>query len=217
MMAISEERPDQDRAITVKTVALSTLLGMIVLLSMGVVAGAGFALLDGSSKQGRAILIIAVGLAAGLAALVGLMRLKPWAGSGEPMSPKTRKANKMLALAALLGGLFGAALSISTVSMDNPWALFSNSPMSPWIVIPAIAVWLSIVPAISWQWHRSIDEHEAEAYKFGGVASLYLYAFLTPAWWLAWRAGLVPAPETMVIYLLVISVFGIGWFWRRSR
>ena len=216
MMAMSEDRRE-DRAVSVKTVALSVLLGLVVLFSLGAIAGAAAAWIESPANWGEATLAIAGALAVGAFATLGLLRLKPWAGSGEPVSPKTRKANNLLLLSAVIGAVLGAALSIGTISLDEPFALFSNSPMSPAVVIAALAVWLLIVPVISWQWHRSIDEHEAEAYKFGGIAALYLYVFLVPAWWFAWRGGFVPAPDTMVIYLLVIGVFTVGWFWRRSR
>lgn len=216
MMAMSENG-HEGRATSVKTIALAALLGLVVLLSLGAITGAGFAMLDGDGNATEATIIIAVAVIAALAAIWGLLRLKPWAGTGEPMSPKTRKANNLLLLSAALGGVLGAALSISTINMDDPFALFSNSPMSRAVVIPALAVWLLLVPLISWQWHRNVDEHEAEAYKFGGLAGLYLYGFLAPAWWLAARGGLAPAPDTMVIYLIVIAVWCVGWFWRRYR
>ncbi|HYD24278.1 MAG TPA: hypothetical protein VEB68_05745 [Croceibacterium sp.] len=219
MMAMSEDRRGEDRPAGVKKVALAVLFGMILLFAIGAVIGAGVAVLEPGSDTDVPVvaLLVAVAIAAALLSLWGLMKLKPWAGPEEPMSPNTRKANNLLMLAGVLGAVLGAVLSLGAVSLDDPFALFSNGPMPPAVVIPAIAVWLLIVPVISWHWHRSIDEHEVEAYKFGGIAALYLYAFVTPAWWLAWRAGLVPAPETMVIYLAVIGLFGAGWFWRRSR
>ena len=217
MMATNKDRHDTDRAVTLKTVALSALMVLILLLAMGIVAGASFALLDGSSKGPAAIIFIVVGLAAAAVALWGLNRLRPWVGSGEPISPKTRKANKLLLFSGLLGGLIGAALSISTVGMDDPFLLFSTAPLPTAAVVPALAVWLLVVPLISWQWHRNVDEHEAQSYQLGGLAALYLYAFLAPAWWFAWRGGLVAEPDTMVIYLIVLVVWCVGWFWRRYR
>lgn len=214
MMAMSEDRAGEN-AVRVRMVLLSALLGLVLLVSIGAIAGAGFAVLDGSDKPAVAAILGAVALAAGLISLWGLLRLKPWAGSGEPVSPGTRKANNLLLLSGALGGVLGAVLSISVISSDDPFALFSNGPMSRGVVIPALAVWLLIVPAISVQWHRSVDEHEAQSYQFGGLAALYLYAFLAPAWWLAARGGLVPAPDTMAIYLAVMMVWCIGWFWRR--
>jgi hypothetical protein len=217
MMAMSEDRPEQDRGVSMKNIALSALLTLLLLLSIGGVAGAIAGLIESPENWGEATLAMAGAALVGAAAALGLRRLKPWAGSGEPISPKTRKAHNLMLLSGALGALIGAALAISTISLDQPWALFSNSPMAPAVVIPVIAVWLLLVPLVSWQWHRSVDEHEAEAYKFGGLAGLYLYAFLAPAWWLAWRGGLVPEPDTMLLYLLVLLVWSVGWFWRRYR
>ena len=220
MMAMSEERPDEVRAAGVKTVVLSIVLGLVMLLALGILIGAGYALATGEVDPGEMPITIGLGIVGGLAllvAVVGLVRLKPWAGSGEPMSAKTRKANNLLLLSGALGGVIGAALSIATISMDDPFTLFSTAPLPPAVIIPALVVWLLIVPAISWQWHRSIDEHETQSYHFGGIVALYLYAFLAPAWWFAWRGGLVPAPDTMVVYLIVMSIWGLGWFWRRYR
>ena len=216
MMAMSEERPE-DRAVTFKTVALSALLGLLVLLALGAIGGVAAAMLGGEANRSEAAIILAVALLIGGAAVWGLVRLKPWAGSGEPVSPATRKANNLLLLSGLIGGVLGAVLSLSMLSMDDPLALVSNSPMPRAVVIPSIAVWLLIVPLISWQWHLSVDEHEEQSYQFGGLAALYLYAFVAPAWWLAARGGLVPAPDAMVIFLGVMLVWGVGWFWRRYR
>ena len=216
MMAMSEDRPE-DRAVSVKTVALSALLGLVVLFCIGGIAGAAAAWIESPENWGEATLAIAGSVLVGAAAALGLLRLKPWAGYGEPISPKTRKSRNMLMLSVVLGAILGAALSLSTIRMDDPWAMFSNSPLPQAVVIPALVVLLLIVPVISWQWHRSVDEHEAESYKFGGLAALYLYAYLAPAWWFAARGGLLPAPDVMVIYLIVVFVWLAGWFWRRYR
>ena len=216
MMVKSDERRE-DRAVSVKTVALSALLGVVLLASIGAVAGAVAGWSESPSNWGEAMLAIAGAVTVGAFATVGLLRLKPWSGTGEPVAPRTRKANNLLLLSGALGGLLGAALSISAISSGGPSGLFSNSPMAPAVVIPAIAIWLLIVPLISWQWHRNVDEHELDSYQFGGLAALYLYTFLAPAWWFAWRGGLVPAPDTMVSYLIVMGVWGVGWFWRRYR
>ncbi len=220
MMAMSEDR-DEDRPMTARDAALTALAGVLALLAFaGAAGGAAGLLLDETGWGPRnwiAVILIAVLLMIGGAALWGLKLLKPWARLDEPISPKTRKARNLLLASGALGGLIGGVLAISVLNMEDPFALFSNGPMSPAVVVPVLAVWLLVVPAISVQWHRSVDEHEAEAYNFGGLAGLYLYAFLAPAWWLAARGGLVPAPDTMAIYLIVMGVWCIGWFWRRYR
>jgi hypothetical protein len=215
MMAMSEEQHEGRGSL--KNVALSALLVLLLLLAGPVTGILAWAIISGQASSVEAMLFLASALLVGVASVWGLVRLKVFSSSKDPVSPKTRKANNLLMLSGLLGGVMGAAMALSMISADEPLALFSNSPMPPAVVIPALAVWLLIVPVISWQWHRNIDEHETEAYKSGGIAAIYLYLFLTPAWWFAWRGGLVPAPATMVIYMLVIGVFTIGWFWRRYR
>src|SRR5688500_9781454 len=168
MMSMSEDRQDADRKITVKTVALSAVLGLVVLFSFGAVVGATTAWVESPENWGEAVLAIAGAVAVGGFATLGLLMLKPRAGRGEPISPKIRKANKLLLLSGVLGGVIGAALALSSISAGDPWAMFSNSPLPASVVFPALAVLLLIVPVISWQWHRSVDEHEAESYKFGG-------------------------------------------------
>jgi hypothetical protein len=201
----------------VKTLVLAAILLFVAVVAAGVIAGAGFAMLEsGAISPGGAAALGGAAIIA-LAALWGLIRLKPWAGTGEPVSPGTRKANNLVLASAALGGVLGAAMSIGTIGSDEPFALLSNSPMPPAVVIPAIAVWLLVVPLISWRWHLTVDEHELRSYQFGGLAALYLYAFVAPAWWLAWRGGLAPEPAGVAIYLAVMAVWGIGWFWRRYR
>ena len=50
---------------------------------------------------------------------------------------------------------------------------------------------------------------------FGALLGLYCYAILVPAWWLGWRAGLLPEPQHMLIYLAVLTIWSAGWLWRR--
>lgn len=219
MMAMSDNRPlgGADETPRFRKILLSVLMVTIILFSAGAVAGATIAMLDGSAEGAKAPIMVLVALMALAAAGYGLVRLKPWAGSGEPMSPKTRKANNLLMLSGAIGAVIGGALAISTIRMEEPFGLFSNGALSAAVVIPILIVWLVLVPLISWQWHRNVDEHEANAYQFGALYAIYLYAFLAPAWWLAWRGGLVPEPDTMVVYLIVLTVWSLGWFWRRYR
>jgi hypothetical protein len=217
MMVTSNEQPEEDRARSPWNIALALLLGLLVIFAAGVVVGAGVALSKNPSGGTSAVLTMAAAATIALGALYALLRLKPWPRSDEPVSPKTRTANNLVIASGAMGGVIGLVLALSTIDMDDPFALFSNAPLSVAVVAPILAVWLLVVPVISVKWHRNVDEHEAESYKFGGLAALYLYAYLAPAWWLAARAGLAPAADSMVIYLVVIHVWLVGWFWRRYR
>jgi hypothetical protein len=195
---------------------LAVLLGFAALLFFAVVLGAAVALFTGAQKQGLAIALALAGLLAGAAATWGVVRLKPWAGD-EVVSPRIRKAKNLIWASAAIGAVIGVALSLATMNSSGPLTALSNEPLPAAVVIPILALWLLVVPAISWQWHRSVDEHELDAYRFGAVAGLYLYAFLAPAWWMAWRGDLMPEPDSMAIYVIVVIVWAAGWFWRRSR
>lgn len=212
MMVMSETR-----GVRPLSVVLSIALGIVMVFSIGAMSGAGIAILDGTGKTGKSALVLIGALLLAVGSLWGLIRLKPWGDLKAPVSPRVRKANNLLLLSGGLGGLLGAALALGTLKLDSPFALFTNTPIPAVVVIPVLLIWLVLVPLVSWQWHRYVDEHEAEAYQFAGLAGLYLYAFLAPAWWLAWRGGLVPAPDTMAIYASVMIVWGVVWFWRRHR
>jgi len=40
---------------------------------------------------------------------------------------------------------------------------------------------------------------------------------VTPAWWVAARAGLAPQPDAMILWMAAIMVSTIGWSWQRHR
>ena len=80
----------------------------------------------------------------------------------------------------------------------------------------AIATWL-LSWAIGWWWYFSADEHEQRASDVGLLVAGGLFATVTPAWWVAARAGLTPQPDAMILLGAVNLVWAIGWFWRRNR
>ena len=103
-----------------------------------------------------------------------------------------------------------------TASRENRYEFFSNSPIDPGIALFAIASWL-LALAISWWWYYSADEHERKSYDFGSLFGHGLFITVTPAWWVAARAGLLPQPDAMVLWGVMMTVITIGWFWHRYR
>ena len=114
-------------------------------------------------------------------------------------------------------GLKGkVALVFGAFSRGNPLGIYSNSAISPGIAIIAIASWL-LSMAIAWWWYSSADEHERKAYDFGSLFGHGLFITVTPAWWVAARAGLLPQPDAMVLWCVTMVVITIGWLWHRYR
>jgi hypothetical protein len=216
-MMVMNERADEGRTGRAKAIVLSLALGIVVLFAAGMIAGVATAILDDGEVNWRSsAIVVGLALLGGGGAVWGIGRLKPWAGPREQVAPRIRKANTLLLLAGGLGGAIGGVLALSTVSADDPLAMFSNAPLPPAVALAALAAWL-VAMLLSLQWHRTVDEHEAETYEFGGLVALYLYTMLAPAWWLGWRGGLLPAPDAMAIFGIVMAAWGVAWFWRRSR
>lgn len=218
MMAMNDVR-DEDRPVGLKTKALGFLLGLVMLFGFSAAAGvAGAVLFDPTIAhpvKWQTWAFLALFLLVGVAGLRGLLRLKPWA-QDEPISPATRRTNGLFALSGLVAVPGVLALAIATISPDDPFRLFSNSPVSPWIALAAIASWL-LSMAVGWWWYFSADEHEREAYDIGSVVAAGFFSVVTPVWWVAARAGLAPPPDAMILWLVTMVILSIGWIWRRSR
>ena len=131
-------------------------------------------------------------------------------------SPRVTRSRKLLTLSGLIGGVVGILLVLGSLATGaEPPSMLSNHPIEGWIAIAIIAVWLVVVPPLTWQWHRSIDEHEASAYRDGTLAGMYAYCAIAPTWWLGWRGGFLPEPQEMITFLAVIFVWGVVWVVRR--
>lgn len=193
---------------------LALVLGAI--FAAGVALGvAVVAVTDGPT--GPMLATIAVTLAACGVCLWGLFRLKPWPAGDEPVAPSQRRARTMLVLSGILGGFLGIILSLGMFGDEGIDVAFSNAPLAPAAAAVILAGWLLLVPALSWIWWRNIDEHEAQAYTYGAVVALHLYYFVTPAWWIGWRGGILPEPQHMLVFLLASIAWLGGWAWRRYR
>ncbi|MEL6878764.1 MAG: hypothetical protein AAGL68_11810 [Pseudomonadota bacterium] len=133
--------------------------------------------------------------------------------SSETIAPSTRKSRNLLLIALAIGGALGLFLGLSDGAGND--ILFSNAPISQTVALISIAVWLIIVPAISWLWWKSVDEHEANAYREGAMISAHLYLFIVPAWWFAARAGWLQAQDPMIVFMIVCGVWILVWAYRK--
>lgn len=213
MMAKAENDIDDDiggkgEAVRFAKIALAA-TGLLFFL--GLAAGLAGAMIQTLEVKPAVAAIAAV--SAALAALCGwqLYRLEPFSAGEGPISPKVLRARRAIGMSVIVGVVLGLIMSIPTFTGDDPLGAFSNTPVPPWIAAAAIAVWLLVVPLLSLRWWRSIDEHEASAYRSGAVAGFYFYIFATPSWWMAWRGGFLPEPMPMLIFIVAMIIWGIGW------
>ena len=195
-------------------IALLAGAGIALLFGAGVLAGVTMAFVDDVVKSpGKAIAIAALGLVLVVGSLFVLRGVVPHMLGGG-VSPRTKRARTMVYLSAAIGGVIGAVLQLGALRGGDPAAAVTG-PIPPLVAAFVIAVWLIAVPLISLRWWRNVDEHEALAYKDGALAGVYAYSAIAPTWWIGWRGGFFPEPQEIVIYLAVVTVWGLVWMMRR--
>lgn len=197
------------------------LCGLGVVMMAGMVTGfLSEALKDESGLTMRDYAILLAMIAVAVALLAATWRLgRTLFGKDAAMPRRERASRNILIGCGVLGGLIGLGLAASSgIGADgDTLSLMSEAPIPPVIAILLAAVILLILPAISFYWHRVIDEHESAAYRDGAIAGAYLFMTLAPAWWFLWRGGLVPEPNGVLIYFAFNFVFLAMWFWKKYR
>jgi hypothetical protein len=165
----------------------------------------------------QTVCVFASNLLIVVGAIWSLWWLKLWKevkGSGELLSPSTRKAKNLLGLSGIVCGAGALALFFGAFSKDYPSAFFSNSPVPLRIGIFVIASWLLGQAINKWWWYFSADEHQRKADDVCNLVSWALFFTVTPAWWVAARAGLLPQPNAMLLWVAAVGAGAIGYFWR---
>jgi len=207
-----------------KAVLLSVLLATVAFSGFSVAATVVKVLIATKTLAApwhwRTIVVFTSNLLIGAGGIAGLVWLQPWkgwndmTGSGEPVSRATRRANNLYGVKELLTLLAVLALCLGAFSKDHPFAAFSNSPVPLWVPLAAIPSWLLARALREW-WRARADEHERRSSDFGRNAAAGVFLAVTPAWWVAARAGLAPQPDAMVLWILAMVVSSIGLAWRR--
>lgn len=195
-------------------ILIAALAGFGLLFAAGVATG----VVAGTLERGAIKPIAAVFLAGAIAliAVSGIALRRALPAIYQEASPRVRKSRRLITLSAVIGAALGILLTLGSLvgGTERP-EMFSNAPIAPWIALSMLAVWLLAVPPLTWQWHRSIDEHEASAYRDGTLTGMYAYCAIAPTWWLGWRGGFLPEPQEMITFLVVILVWGLVWLVRR--
>ncbi len=188
---------------------------IVAMAALGAVTGIVVAGLE-DGFESATFALLAGALLVGGVALFATYRLHRAARQEDP-SERSRKVNRIMLWSCALGAGLGLLLAAGTFGSEQPFAAFSNEPLPGWVAALVIAIWLVAVPAFTWWWMRTVDEHELRAYNLGGLTGLHLYFFTTPAWWLGWRGGFLPEPDHMLTFCAVTLVWCAGWLWCRFR
>ena len=193
-------------------------IGLLVSSAAGGAIGGAVAASERGWTGPRVAVVVAFALVAIAAAawIVRLLRRRPDTG---PEARNVGTARRMMVLSGAIGGVLGMLMAVAGLSGANRptgFEAFSNAPLPPLLAAAIIAVLALVIP-ISVTWHRSIDEHEAAAYRFGALLGINVYFFLSTVWWIAARGGFVPAPDGVAVFFVTIGAWGLGWAWARFR
>ena len=195
----------------VRIVALSLALFFLTTLALGFVIAVLHRGEELTTTRGIAFAIVAV-------ALLGcgwlLVRQIRTLRADDPLTPQERLNRNILIFAGVLGGVLSVVMSLV---VEGGSGAISNEPLPPAAAIFLILVVGVVVPAMSLDWHRIIDEQEADATKTGALFGVYTYGIGAPVWWLAWRGGFVPPPDGFIIYFATLGVMAAVWLWKKYR
>lgn len=133
----------------------------------------------------------------------------------DPLRRQERVNRNLLIMAGMLGAVLAVTMILAGGSPGD--GALSNEPLPPVAAILLILVLGVLVPALSFYWHRIIDEQEADASKTGALFAFNAYAIGAPVWWLAWRGGFVPPPDGFIIYFATTAVMTLVWLWKKYR
>lgn len=189
---------------------------LLLVYLLGMMTGATVAIIEKGSLSQKAALIVFGALAGSLFCGWWLWKLKIFSKSTEPISPRTKKARRFLWVSVIFGMAIGLVLSLSALSVGSPADMFSNAPLPTTPALLIAIAYAAFLPIAGWLHLRSVDEHDARANYEGSLAGMYAYSTITPAWWLLARGGLVPPVDAMVVFLIVMVVWGIVWTIRRG-
>ena len=189
--------------------------GTLSVFLIGGAAGALAAMTEDGRIDAKGIAVVAAFALAGIAAAVWFARLLRRASAAAPETPRATRARRMLVIAGAIGVVLGLLFAMG--GMGEPGFAVSEAPIPPIIALATLAIIGIAVPAVTFAWHRSVDEHEEQVYRFSALIAIYTYSWISPMWWIAARGGFVPTPDATVIFGIVMAVWGLAWAWGKYR
>lgn len=171
---------------------------------------------DAAAERGDAVLAPWIGPV--VAVLIGGLALAYYvcrhADAFRSWSPRKRLYWISLILSGALG--FVAAMVMQAGS-DGTDGLFSNAALTPTVAIALSAMWVVGLTIALILYHRTVDDHERQAYHLGGLAGFYAFVFPCPVWWVLWRADLAPPVDAMPLFGLSLAANAVIYFWYKFR
>ena len=207
----NEERPVSAGRKLMRLVALIMASGMVV-FGLGIAVAGVVILFTETGLTAKVAVTLALGTAIAAAGGYWLHRQKLLAAWSGPVSDSVRKTRRVTVLSGLLGGIIGLVIALN----DGNFNAFTNDPIDPAVAIIVTLAYVVLTPILALFWHRSADEFETNAYAQGALLAIYAYSLITPGWWMLTRAGILPPQDPMIVFLIIVAIWGVAWLVKKS-
>lgn len=201
---------------------LALILASIALIFVAGV-GAGITAAYFEENNGVTFSIVAVWVAVAVILIGGvwwmMRRGQSIASTNRALPRRERAYNRYILISMVLGGLLGAASVIAMEAFGIQGAdVFSSAPVPAAYAMISSAIILIVMVPLSLHYHRSVmDEQERDAYRYGAVGAGYFMVIAAPIWWMLARGGLLPEITGPALYFAFLTVWMLGWAWRKFR
>ena len=189
-----------------------------LVFAVGVVIGIGAAILEHGTLKPLSVAAAAAAIA--VAALFGWFcwRLSAFWRRPERSAYERRYSRMMV---ALVGAGLPVGVLLGVAGNDKPHeTLFSNMPLDPLFAGIAAATLVLVLGGSLVLYHRSIDDHEQQAYLWANSLAFYFLTLALPAAWLLARGGLIAPIGIGAAMILLLAAFCINftvWAWLKYR
>lgn len=199
-------------------IVLLVAASIALLFSVGMIVGIAVASFEqGLVKPRTGLLLAAAALAVALFGWACWSLSAHWRGPGR--SAYEKRYNKMMLLLFSAGLPIGLLIGLAGHGQADK-SIFSSGPLDPMLAGIAALGTVVILAATLVIYHRSIDDHEQQAYLWANSFAFYFLALTFPAAWLLGRGGLI-APlgfgSAMLILLAAFVVNFAVWAWLKFR
>lgn len=134
---------------------------------------------------------------------------------GEPYTARGIRVRWMSAAVVLVGIVIAIPI-VSSSPEDSLLTLYSNGPMPFAPAMLAIAVWAVAMPFLIIFGRRNADEHALQASDYGMMVGFQIFYYAAPIWWMGWRAGVLPAPDVMILFIFIGLISSAVILWKRA-
>lgn len=203
--------PISDGAVIMRRGLIGVVGGISMVFIAGMIAGYSSVMIQHGGPDLKDGAVLGAMLLVGALVAYGMWRLWP-SSSDEPVAPRVKSARTIFRASMALSIPIGIILGMSSEGSSD---VLSNDPVGPGLALLVIGLWAVAGPVLTWLWWKRVDEHEADAYREGAMLAAHAYIYVTPAWWMATRAGWLPPQEPMVVLLAVSLLWMLVWFVRR--